>query len=119
MAAATYDILIEPYAVFTLNFQYKAAGVGVNLTGWKAGFQVTDNYGDTPDSNLTATTENGLITLDSSGNVAVKIPATQTGLVTMSAGYYDLRLIPPSGEGDAIRILQGKVKINPAVDTVD
>lgn len=120
MAAAVYNITIEPYAEFTLNFTYKANGAAVNLTGYKAGFQVSDSYGGTVDSNLTCTTENGGITLGgSAGTVAVWIPASKTALTQLQAGVYDLRLIPPAGEDYAVRLLQGKVKINPAVDTVD
>lgn len=110
MTAAVYNITIEKGATFTLSFTYKANGVAVNLSGWRAGLQVREDYDSPSQASLDSTTENGNITLGTDGSVTVTITKENTELVTIDAGVYDLLLVAPTGQG--IRLLEGKVKVS-------
>lgn len=115
MAAAVYDITIEQGSVFELNLVYKDnAGTPINLTGYSARMQVRQKYSSTtPVLSLVSPTN---ITLGGAlGTIAVKAAATATADLGIKTGVYDLELVPPSGAGDAFRLVEGSVVVTPEV----
>ena len=114
MPAATYDILIEQGSVFTLDLVYKDAdGVAINLTGFHARMQFRASYASPDPAVLSFSDADGTITLGGAlGTIHVEAPATTTADVAIKKGVYDLELIPPSGEADAFRLINGKVLVS-------
>lgn len=112
MTAANYAITVEQGATFTLFMTvYLSDDVTLrNLTGYTARMMVRRRYSSTTPM-LTATTENGKITLGGAlGTVSVSIPATETAALTDKIGVYDLELV--SGGGVVERLLRGGVTIS-------
>lgn len=115
MTAATHDIIIEQGSVFTLNLVYKdSLGAPVNLTGYSARMQVRHKFSSTtPVLSLVSPTD---ITLGGAlGTIVAKATASMTQGLGIKVGVYDLELVPPSGAGDAFRLVEGSVTITPEV----
>jgi hypothetical protein len=116
MTAGVWSITIEQGSVFNLHLKYKDnLGVVIDLTGYTARMQVRKSV-KSNDILLALTTENGGITIGgSAGTINIKAIAEHTALLTIKSGVYDLELIPPSGEDDVFRLLQGSVTVSPEV----
>jgi len=116
MAAANYTITIEQGSVFDLNLVYKDSNeVPINLTGYSARMQVRQKY-SSPDPLLSLSTLDGSITLGGAlGTIHAKATASMTQALTIKQGVYDLELVPPSGAGDAFRLVEGIVIVTPEV----
>lgn len=117
MPAGTYDILVEQGSLFTLDLVYKEAdGTPIDLTGWSARMQIRAKAGSPDPATLEFSTDDGSIVLGGAlGTIHVEAPATATADVTIKKGAYDLELIPPSGEADAFRLIEGIVTVSPEV----
>lgn len=117
MPAANHDIMIEQGSVFTLDLIYKdAEGAVINLTGWHARMQIRASYASPDPAILSFTDEDGSIVLGGAlGTIHIEAPATTTADITIKKGVYDLELVPPSGEDDAFRLIEGKVVVSPEV----
>jgi hypothetical protein len=117
VTAGVYDITIEQGSVFTLPLVYKdASGTPINITGYKARMQVKKKFGADPLISLTS--DAGDIVLGGAlGTITAKIIAPVTATLTIKQGVYDLDLIPPSGEDDAFRLVEGAVIVTPEVTT--
>jgi hypothetical protein len=116
MTAGAWDITIEQGSVFNLHLRYKdSLGAVIDLTGYTARMQVRKSV-KSNDILLTLTTENGGITLGGAlGTINIKAIAEHTALLTIRSGVYDLELVPPSGEDDTFRLLEGNVMVSPEV----
>ena len=113
MAAATHNIVIEKGATLKLPLRLKdSLGVALNLTGYSGRMQVRESL-DNPLPALNLTTAGGHITVDAQGLLYVKASAALTDALTITAGVYDLELEAPNGDVD--RLLEGRVRIKPAV----
>jgi hypothetical protein len=86
-------------ATFVKNYQWKTGtpALPVNLTGWTARVHIREKLADAAIL-LALTTENGAITLDASGNIAVTVSAAQTKAFTpLKKAVFDLELQSPTG----------------------
>jgi hypothetical protein len=117
MPAATYNLIIEIGATFNFVFIYSVNGAPVDLTvpGWKAAMQVRTGFDQSLFPGFDCTSENGMIVLGADGSVNVTVPESVTELLdstVFTLGVYDLKLTDPTGF--AIRVFQGKIRVNPA-----
>lgn len=116
MPAATRDIEIEQGSVYNFDLIYKDAdGAPINITGWKARMQIRQKVSST-DAVLSLSSDDGTIVLgDAAGTIKAKITAVASAALTIKTGVYDLELVPPSGEDDAFRLIEGAVTVSPEV----
>lgn len=113
MTARKYDISIEQGATFLMTLTYKnAAGVPINLTGYGATMQVREAVAQRVFAS--ASTGNGRITVNGSGQIAISVAASETAAIEVTRGVYDLFLQAPGGN-PVEKLLYGDVIINPSV----
>lgn len=114
MAAAKRNIIIEQGATYTLNLIWKdSASVPVNLTGYSARMQVRRTF-NSDDTLLDLSSSNGDITLGGAlGTIAIVASATDTALIYVKTGFYDIEL--ESSSGVVTRLMEGEVTIKPEV----
>ena len=111
-----YDIHIPKGATYNQTFTWKEDyhGPVYDLSTFTAEMQirVTVNSPDPPIISLTNI--NGGITLAATDpNISLYISATDTAAITVSSGFYDLKLTDTLGT--VTRLLEGKVKFSPEV----
>ena len=112
-----YEIFIRPGAKFVLGpiTVKDGAGSPVPNAGHTARMHVRRERSDTSELLMEANTTNGFIVLGgANGKITVSVPATVTEQVNKS-GWWDLLLIPPTGEADADFILGGPATRVPVV----
>lgn len=84
-----------------------------DATGWLARMDIRQAREKTSSLILALTIANGRIGLSSGGGylvISLSVPASATkNLPFNGVGHFDLELIPPSGEDDAFRALQGTI----------
>lgn len=104
MAAGSYDITCEQGATFSRTLTIKDAnGVARNLSGYTARMQVRRTVSST--STLAElTTENGGLTVNSSGVIVMSMNATTTAALT-DEGVYDLEI--EASDGTVERVIEG------------
>ena len=114
MAAAQYDILIEQGATFQKLLTWKdESGAAIDLTDYTARMQVRLKK-DSTSALLSATTENGYITLGgTAGTIDIEIPATVTADLSFTRAVYDLELV--SSGGIVTRLIEGAVGLSKEV----
>ena len=113
MAAAKYKLKIEQGATWRKVFVWKAAGVPVDMTGWKARMQIREAV-DADEILQELTSENGGIAIEPLlGQFTLKLTDTQTSALEFDEAVYDVELIAPNG--DVIRVMQGVVTLSPEV----
>lgn len=117
MPAVKFNLKIEENAAFQKTFIWKdGRGRPINLTGYTAKMQIRERNDDTSPVLLELTTENGQIVITPlAGKVELKIPGSVTDPLTWKTAYYDLMLIPATGIDDAIRLVEGSVRVSPGV----
>jgi hypothetical protein len=117
MIAGVYNLTIEQGATFRRTLTVKdSAGLVVNLTGYTARMQIRPEI-DSSTVMVSLTTANGGITLGGAlGTIALYLSDTTTSSMQFE-GVYDLELIQTS-TGDVIRVLKGKVRLDPEVTRV-
>ncbi len=115
MTPGKLNIDLYAFASFTLPLVWTAAGLPVDLTGWKARMQIRERTSSaTPVIDLDNGLKGGIeITAPLTGAINIKITDEQTGLLTIKAGVHDIVLESPGG--DSHRILEGTVTIHPGV----
>jgi hypothetical protein len=125
MAAATYDLYIEQGSTFRVSLVYghkdgtvdvdgNANVVPYDLTGCVARMQVRQRRAS--EVLISATTSNGGIVFDAdptTGKLTITITDEATNALSVSKARYDLEIGYPSG--DVVRILQGKVTVDPNI----
>lgn len=112
MSAGTYNIVANQGSVFRRVIRYESPDESpIDLTGYSARMHVRKQpYDATPVLELT--TENDSIAIDGeTGTITLGIPATTMASVPSGTAFYDLELVPPSGEDDAFRLLEGSFTI--------
>ncbi len=114
MPAATHDILVEQGATYVKNLIWKdSANVPIDLTGYTARMQFRRTK-SAATALLSATTENGYITLGTTdGVIDISIPDDITAALTVTRAVYDLELI--SSTGVVTRLIEGDVEISKEV----
>lgn len=113
METARHNLRVNQGATFREPFEWRAASVPVNLTGWQARMQIRpDHDSKTVISELT--TENGGITIRPvSGGFDLYISAEETAQFNFEEAVYDIELVDEAG--DVTRIVEGRVRLSPEV----
>lgn len=86
-----------------------------DATGYSARMHIRSGDYQAAPLILALTIANSRIALSSSDgylNIALTISAIDTALLDYETGYYDIKIVPPSGEADAWRALQGTIAID-------
>lgn len=104
MSAGSYDFVCEQGATFNRTLTIKdESGVGRDLSGHTARMQIRRRITDTTPL-LSLTTENGRISMSSSGEVVLSVDADTTAALT-DGGVYDLEI--ESSAGVVERVIEG------------
>lgn len=114
MAAATYDILVEANATFRLLMTLKdSGGTPLDLSGWEPRLQVRPSV-ESIDVLMDCRPTNGRLVMQdaAAGKILLHLDEAETARLDFSGAFYDLLIIGPI---DAIRIMQGKFNVSPAV----
>jgi len=110
--AGSYDLKINQGSTFVLGLTLKKAnGLLFDLTGYNGRCQIRKSHADT---NVIVSPAIAFDTNRKSGKMSLGLSNTQTALLTITSGVYDLELIDPTGTV-VTRILEGKVKVSPEV----
>lgn len=114
MSAGKYDFTLEQGATFSRDIVYKDAnGAIVNLTGYSARMQIRV-FKDSSAALLSATTQNGKITVDgAAGKISVVIAPSDTNALDFDKAVYDLEI--ESASGTVVRLLEGIVSFSKQV----
>lgn len=114
MALIVRDITIDQGATFTKHYRWKnTSGAYYILTGWTARMQVRDKF-TSAGFLIELTTENGRISLSSTGDIQLTVSATDTNaLAAPKSAVYDLELVSP--DGVVTRFSEGTCRITPGV----
>ena len=119
MAAAQLNLVIEQFNTFrqhlTWNSSVNSVSIPINLTGYIASMQLRTNIEDSlPIISLTnvANSQGQIILGGIAGTIEIYINNITTATMA-SSGSYDLDLTATNG--DVIRLIQGKYKVNLSV----
>ena len=104
MSAGAYDITCEQGATFSRTLTVKdSSGNARNLSGYTARMQVR-RLVSSSSTLIELTTTNGRISLNSSGEIALSISASDTASLA-EGGVYDLEII--ASDGTVERVVEG------------
>lgn len=93
---------------------WKPGGVPMNLTGWFARMQFRTEAKEEPEVEILCTIPNPL-----TGQIFLKLEASQTDLLEVGKYLYDLELVRPALPEDEVRcILEGSVAVKANI-TID
>ena len=109
--AGTYNIVADQGATFNLNFTIDTDGTPWNLTGYTFAMMVKESTASTSDY-LDLPTD-GTVTMNSSGEVSITVPAAKMTTIPAGRWYYDIELTAPNAT--VTRILEGRFIVNPQV----
>lgn len=106
--AGQYKILVDQGSTWNLSLRWlDSNGAPVNLTGYAARMHIRESCdASTIIENLT--TENGGITVTSSGYVNLTLTATETAAMTAGDYVYDVELVVDT---TVTRILEGELTV--------
>ncbi|WP_147307740.1 hypothetical protein [Rhodococcus wratislaviensis] len=111
MTAQRKNLVLDQGATFKQSFRYKDSdGVGVDLTGYTAKFNVLERGLGAPDIALHIETAE----VDSEGYIEVYISASTTLTLDAATRAYTLELTEPGG--DVNRILYGQLEVRGAAN---
>jgi hypothetical protein len=115
MSAGKYTLFIDRGAYFGRLMTYKdPVGDPIDLTGFTARMQIR-GFDESLDIWVELNTEDGGIELGGpDGTVLIEMTSYDTAQI-LNNGFYDILLIPPSGEEGADRFLEGKVIVDSEV----
>ncbi len=116
--AGKHDITIEQGATWRYQIVWTDAdgdSITINNPDYDVTMQIRKRVSSS-DTLLTASTDNGYITVSSSlsGTFFVTIPAARTAQLNFRTAYYDIELSPSTNDL-VYRILQGRCKLNKEV----
>lgn len=100
---------IDKGADFDRVLTWKEDGTAVDLTGYSAKMQIRDS-----DDSLVMelSTDNGRITVDSSGTITLHVPGSDTALIPETTNeYYRYDLLLTSPTGVRTRLIEGRVEV--------
>ncbi len=107
------DLLIPQGATYSHEFDYvNSAGSPINITGYSARMQIRASISDA--TTLYVSDPSHFTISGAAGKVTLNIPASITTVWTFSRGVYDIELYT-SGDTTVIRLVKGKVKVDPEV----
>ncbi len=112
-SGSKHDITIVQGATFSKKIQWKDANkTAIDMTGYTARMQIRAES-DSAASLFELTTENGRILLNSptTGDITLKVSATDTAAITFNTGVYDLELVHTDGVQIVDNILYGYVSV--------
>lgn len=109
--AGTYNIVADQGATFNFNFTIDTDGTPWNLTGYTFAMMVKESTASTS-AYLDLPTD-GTVTMNSSGQVSITVPAAKTTTIPAGRWYYDIELTAPNTT--VTRILEGRFIVNPQV----
>lgn len=113
MAAAKYKLKIEQGTTWRKVFVWKAAGVPVDMTGWKARMQIREAV-DADEILQELTSENGGIAIvPLLGQFTLQMTDAQTSALDFDVAVYDVELIDSGNE--VTRIISGSVSLSRGV----
>ena len=115
--ASVYDLEIEQGAVFRRTFVWKEDAVEKSLAGWELFSEARKKPGDADlilDLGMFMTIEPSGAT----GNIVLEIPGDVTEDVS-TKGVWDLFIQPVGEPENAVRLLKGKLAIEPQVTETD
>lgn len=105
-----YDFVLKQGSKLTMTFSYQDDDeVAIALTDYTARAHLREAYDDaSPVLNMTP-----YLTIDEpAGMVTLAVPATVTATITTLRGVWDLELVPPTGDADAFRLIEGRWKLS-------
>lgn len=109
--AGSYNIVIDQGATWNFNFTVDTDGTPWNLTSYSLEMMVKESYAST--TAMLTLPADGTVTMNSSGQVSISVPASKTTTMTAGRWYYDIEL---TSAGDEVtRILEGRFIVNPQV----
>jgi len=104
MSAGNYDMFCEQGATFVREFTVTdSSGDPIDYSGYTARMHVRRRV-DSDTTLIELTTENGRITMNSSGKIFVQLSATETASLD-TGGVYDLEIINSAGVVE--RLIEG------------
>lgn len=113
MTAGALDIVVEQGTTFQKKLTWvddSVPAVPIDITGYTARMQIREELESTGFI-IELTTGNGRISLGgANGEIDLLISDTDTALLTIECGVYDLELI--SGAGIVTRIVEGSYKLS-------
>lgn len=112
MAAGRHNIVAEQGATFTFNGTVSTAGVAWDLTGYNGRMQVRVST-TASTTLLSLSSNNGDITLNSSGEFTITVDAETMAGVQAGRHVYDFEI--ESAGGEVYRILEGKFTVKAEV----
>ena len=112
MSAGEYDIICEQGATFARTLTVKdSSGTARNLSSYSGKMQVRRTIGASSVL-IELSTTNGRMALNSSGEIALSITASDTAAIT-DGGVYDLEIT--SSGGAVERVVEGDFNLIPEV----
>lgn len=123
MALIKVDIEIDQGADFLHEwvwYQEDSLGVQtpVNLTGWTARMEVRASAKSATvlaDAHTSPTTQDGTITVDSTGLVRLEFSAAASSAWSWETGVYDIELVNIPGPDTVVRFAEGNITLSPEV----
>lgn len=112
MVPGKYNMICPQGATFSQRLTWTIDDVAVDLSGYTARMQARVNYTNTCNPIFDITTENGGITLDSSGNIDLLINSDTTETFIAREYVYDLEL---NSGSEVYRVVEGKFIVTPEV----
>lgn len=107
MAAVKRDLVIEKGATFRFNLRLKdSSGDYMDLTDYIGRMQVRETVDD---EDVVLDIGGSDFTFDDAGRCRIKVSASRTTALAVTAGVYDLEIEAPNGDVD--RLFEGKVKV--------
>lgn len=104
---------IKQGATYKHVFHYQdEEGVTINLNGYTGRMQMRKTVSDTTVL-YEATTSDDIAIDGAAGNVTLTIPAATSTAWTFRRAVYDLEIV--SGGGEVVRLVKGRVKVDPEV----
>jgi hypothetical protein len=123
MTVATYNFTIEQGATYLQSFVWKDPnGVGIDMTGILARFELRTAYGGSILLKLDSDTVGGITIQDqgtSPGEFQIRVEADVTHTLEFVNGVYDLELVASGFPASVTRLLQGTVHLSPEVSIDD
>lgn len=112
--AKNETLQIDQYGKLEATVTVSKNGVVLSLVGWSAKMQIRASKNPTSPVLAEYSTVNGYLTIaGSAGQILIDVPGSQTQLLYITSGLYDLYAINPGGE--SFRVMQGNVLIDPSI----
>lgn len=116
MSAAKLDLTIEAGATFRQTLLYQDPnGVAVPLTGYFARMQIRARADDPEILHTMTSPADGIAVGPLAGEIHLRIGADVTNTFLFKNAVYDLELAMTADPTEVVRLVEGKVTVNPNV----